>query len=249
MQGRNPSRQPKQQGAGEKQLHLLVLDEVTQKPCNRAKLILEYTHRSVSSLLEAFEDIRRARGAKRGITTDKEQDLLRAMLVMCAAGVDGMAKQLIRDALQDLAKKDASVQEGLQTFVQRGLRGDPERPDLGTSSRDFLARILTARDHWVQVVEEYIRQLTGGSLQSAEELTRTARGLGLSDKDAPIAQGEVKKIFDIRNQIIHELDVNLAGKKRKRHIRKRDDMVRMVNVLLGIAQAILVGVHERLSVK
>jgi hypothetical protein len=35
----------------------------------------------------------------RGMSTDEEQDLLRAMLVTAAPGLDAMTKQLIRDAL------------------------------------------------------------------------------------------------------------------------------------------------------
>jgi len=53
---------------------------------------------------------------------------------------------------------------------------------------------------------------------------------------------KVGDVFRIRNQIIHELDMNTAGKKRKRYLRKQYDMVASADTLLGIAEALLAGV-------
>ena len=80
------------------------LRELTNRPvaseaCQGAALILKHTHDSASALLKAFNLAREGRGRPRGMTTDEEQDLLRAMVVMAAAGLDAMAKQLIRDGL------------------------------------------------------------------------------------------------------------------------------------------------------
>ena len=55
----------------------------------KAALIYQYTHTSASSLLEAFDDAKTRRGNPRGVLTDQEQDILRAALVMCCAGLDG----------------------------------------------------------------------------------------------------------------------------------------------------------------
>jgi hypothetical protein len=46
------------------------------------------------------------------------------MLVFAAAGLDSLLKQLIRDALGELATKDTDVQRELEAFVSRTIRGD-----------------------------------------------------------------------------------------------------------------------------
>jgi len=214
--------------------------------CGKARLILQYAHTSASALLKAYRLLLRGRKATRGMTTDEEQDLLRAMLVMAAAGLDGMAKQLIRDALPSLVKCSEAVRSGLETFIQRQIVSDAEGTTAGTGAK-FLARVLAAESQQSQVIEEYIRRLTGGSLQSGEELMRTATALGLKPGQCKIDKDKVQAIFDIRNQIIHELDMNPSGKKRKRHLRKQKDMVAHADTLLGIAQSLLVGVANALK--
>lgn len=227
---------------GRVQLAALDLRAADGQPqCAKAKLILECAHDSGSALLKAYRLLLRSRKATRGMTTDEEQDLLRAMLVMAAAGLDGMAKQLIRDALPSLVKRSPKVREGLETFVQRQITADSGSQPAASWAK-FLARVLAAESQQSQVIEEYIAKLTGGSLQPGEELMRTATALGLEPAQCEIDKKKVQEIFNIRNQINHELDMNPAGKKRKRHLRKQNDMVAHADTLLGIAQRLLVGV-------
>lgn len=232
---------------GRVQLAALDLRAAEAQPqCAKAKLILEYAHDSGSALLKAYRLLLRGRKATRGMTTDEEQDLLRAMLVMAAAGLDGMAKQLIRDALPSLVKCSEAVRSGLETFIQRQIASDAEGTTAATGAK-FLARVLAAESQQSQVIEEYIRKLTGGSLQSGEELIRTAKALGLEASQCEIDKNKVQAIFDIRNQIIHELDMNPAGTRRKRHLRKQNEMVAHADMLLGIGQRLLVGVAKVLG--
>jgi hypothetical protein len=137
------------------------------------------------------------------------------MLVMAAAGLDSMLKQLIRDAMPALIKASQPVREGLEKFVARSIRGDAESPE-ALSGAKFLGRVLAAESHQTQVIEEYIRDLTGSSLQSASELAKAAAAFGLSKTKVDVAR--FKEIFDIRNKIIHELDINLE------YSRGRDSM-------------------------
>jgi hypothetical protein len=78
------------------------------------------------------------------MTTDEEQDLLRAMLVMAAAGLDSMLKQLIRDCMPSLVKANPQVREGLEKFVARSIRGEADAPEPLAGAR-FLGRVLAAR--------------------------------------------------------------------------------------------------------
>lgn len=213
--------------------------------CKKAAVILERTHNSADALLKAFELAQEKRGAPRGTTPDDEQDLLRAMLVMAAAGLDSMLKQLIRDAMPQLVKSSLSVREGLEKFATRSIRGDGDSTE-PLSGAKFLGRVLVAEVPQSQVIEEYVRDLTGGSLQSPSELIRTVQALGLGGVN--IDKGRFKEIFDVRNKIIHELDINLDGDRRKRNVRGREPMMKHTNALLEIGERILSDVDKQLAV-
>ena len=180
------------------------------------------------------------------MTTDEEQDLLRAMLVMTAAGLDAMVKELIRCALPSLVERYEAVRDGLEKFVARQIRGDSDTPEV-VGGVKFLARLLTAPNQQVQVVEEYIRELTGASLQSPHELVKATTALGVNPNDINLNPRDLKPIFDIRNQIIHELDVNLDGERRRRNIRGQTDMRRYSNGLLSVAQNLIEAVDGKLA--
>ncbi len=230
-----------------KRRHTLRAPRITNpktESCSKAAVILERTHDSADALLKAFELAQGGRGAPRGMTTDDEQDLLRAMLVMAAAGLDSMLKQLIRDALPALVKVSPPVREGLEKFVARSIRGDADSPE-PLSGTKFLGRVLAAESQQTQVIEEYIRDLTGVSLQSASELAKAAAALGLSKTKVDVLR--LKEIFDIRNKIIHELDINLDGDKRKRNVRGLESMMKHTNSLLEIGEQMLGEVDENLA--
>ena len=178
------------------------------------------------------------------MTTDEEQDLLRAMLVMGAAGLDGTVKQLIRNGLPVLIQTDEVVRKGLLTFVERRIKRKEEEPS-GDGAAKFLARILAADSQQSQVIEEYIKDLTGASLQSPEELIKASRALGVSAKSAGIRKDELQPIFDVRNKIIHELDMNLEARRRNRNTRRQSDMTNYVDCLMGVGKSLLAQVAKR----
>jgi hypothetical protein len=212
--------------------------------CEKGALILERTHDSADAILLAFELVRQQRGNPRGVLTDNEQDLLRAMLVMAAAGLDSMVKQLIRDALPRLARADDTVREELEKFIARSIRGDPALAEPANASK-FFARILAAGSTQAKVIEEYVRDLTGGSLQSTSELNRVTAALGV--QGIHLDQIALRGIFDVRNKIIHELDINLSGDRRRRNDRGIEDMKRFATTLIETAELILEAVHGKLQ--
>lgn len=206
--------------SGKSGLRQLTSKPVSSEECRNAALVLKHAHDSASALLKAFNLAKSQRGGKvvRGMTTDPEQDLLRAMLVMAAAGLDAMAKQLIEDSLPALVQIDPAVKKGLETFIARRIKGDGESTR-GLSGGKFVARILAAPSHQAQVIREYIEELTGGSLQSVGELRRTAEALGV--RITATDDRTLQPIFNIRNTIIHELDMNLQGDRRSATFARR----------------------------
>ncbi len=209
-------------------------------------MILQIAHESSKSILKAFDRTRKARGGRRGGTTDEEQDLLRSMLVLSAAGLDSMTKQIIRDCLVTLAEKDERVHQAIETFVSRRMKMT-DKGGFPAQAVKFLAGILVSDSPKKRILEDYIGSLTGSSLQSPEELIRAVYALGLDPDSCHIDSNECKKIFDIRNKIIHELDINFSAKRRRRHVRKRGDMIQYTNHLLSAGENILINTYNKIK--
>jgi len=159
-----------------------------------------------------------------------------------------MLKQLIREAITRLAEKNPKVQEELETFVHRQIRGDSEGSE-AISGHKFLARVLVSANLQARLIEEYVRELTGTSLQSADQLFKTVRALGLDPKEAQLDAQQLKGIFDIRNKIIHELDVNLntARGRRTRHSRRKPELEEHARKLLDVGERILGEIEQQLN--
>jgi hypothetical protein len=212
---------------------------------SKAASIYEYTHTSASSLLAAFDDAKSKRGNPRGILTDQEQDILRAALVMSCAGLDAALKQSIRDCLEQLLEKNKQVREGFEKFIKNRISGEGDVLELAGGAK-FLALVLAEREPRKRLIEEYIKELTGESLQSMEEIMRTTAALGLDQKELSLDILRLKDIFAIRNKIIHELDIDLDAKKRKRRVRSQADLLDNADLILSATKVIVEGLDKKL---
>ena len=211
----------------------------------KAALIYEYSHASATSLLNAFDDAKQKRGNKRGVLTDQEQDILRAALVMSCAGMDGALKQAIRDCLPHLLDKDDSVRDGFEKFIRRRIGREGDDTELGGGTK-FLAEILADGNPRKRLIEAYILELTGDSLQSAEQVMRAASALGMEHNDLKLDIRSLKAIFGLRNKIIHELDIDLDAPKRKRKVRSQADLLDNTDFVLGVTRMILQELNKRI---
>jgi hypothetical protein len=102
-----------------------------------------------------------------------------------------------------------------------------------------VARALTAVSSREQLVREYVNELVQGSLQSTEELARAVSALGIDPVSVGAKGNELQPIFRIRNQIIHELDINFDHPKRNRQTCARETMRQHTNKILEVSEAIL----------
>jgi hypothetical protein len=116
---------------------------------------------------------------------------------------------------------DKLAHEGLQEFVESRLRSDVEQISEGRTAR-FVAGWLSAPNLPGKAVQEYVAHLTAGSLQSAAELIRIERAFGLSKDELTTDFEKLKPTFNVRNMVVHELDINLDGARRKRNVRKEE---------------------------
>jgi HEPN superfamily RiboL-PSP-like protein len=211
----------------------------------KAASIFVYASASASSLLVAFDDAKAKRGNPRGVLTDQEQDILRAVLVMSCAGLDGSLKQAIRDCLEHLLEKNKVVRDGFEKFIRKRISGEGDVLELAGGAK-FLALMLADKEPRKRLIEEYIKELAGESLQSVEEIMRTVAALGLDQKALTLDVSKLREIFGIRNKIIHELDIDLDAKIRKRRVRSQADLLDNSDSILKTAETILNALDKAL---
>lgn len=175
-------------------------------------------------------------GAK-GPSTHEQQDLYRAMLVFACAGLDIFVKQLIKTKLIRLIDADKQAHSKFKEYVRRDLK--KKEADM----LNIVAFALIDRNPRDAFLSEYIENLTDDSLQSVEQLCRVSEASGLetnkiftSDKKTML-----KEAFHVRNQIIHEMDINVDAQKqrntgyRTRRQRKSSIMEKHARSMLDLA--------------
>jgi hypothetical protein len=234
-------------------MHLLTAPKIAEaksKYLDKTALIYRYTHESASSLFAALDDSKRQRGAKtsstpRGILTDKEQDIIRAALVMCCAGLDAAIKRAITDCIEHLLE-DKIVREGFEKFIARKISSESEG-SRAISGAKFIAKVLSDSQPRRQLIAQYVRDLTGDSLQSADEIQKAMNALGIDPADVDFKGQELKLIFRIRNLIVHELDIDFDAPKRKRSVRSQSDTVYNCNLILSTTRNVIEAIDTKLA--
>jgi hypothetical protein len=167
-----------------------------------AQRFLASAYDSVESVLTTLDTVRVARGARRGRLTSAEEDLLRAAIVFTGAGLDATLKQLIHDTVPHLLGQSVPAHNMFEGFAARQL-GSADAVD-----KKRVARYLVAQSPRAQLIEDYVYELTGSSLQSAEQVELTARALGIADDNALLARIRgLRPLFVARNEVSHELDL------------------------------------------
>lgn len=207
--------------------------------------IVSYAHESCEALLKALDAVREKRHASRGALTDEEQDLLRAMLVMATSGLDSFLKQLINDGLSEFFKKDDLVKKSVRKFVERQLKLNQTSGNNVFSNVDFLSRLLISDSIQHELINSFVYDLTGNSLQSSEEVYKVLDSLGLDKHMIDSRRKILNEIFKIRNEIIHEMDIDFRALRRNRHSRSKGKMITYCNKTLLLCEDILKAACEK----
>jgi hypothetical protein len=205
----------------------------------KARRVLAHAKDSVKGFLDAFKTVREARNAA-GAPTDEDQDLARAALVFAAAGLDSCIKHLIKESLQTLAGLDGDVAEKFDKFVRKVIQDkSPAR----------LASALAAESPRQRLLESYIYDLTGSSLQSFDEVAKAAGALGISVGSLSKRKKELEEVFRTRNKIIHELDVKFEAQvgQRERNSRSKTQLGKDAKLLLKIGDEFVSAIEKKLE--
>lgn len=208
--------------------------------CFFAFTILCNAHDASSSFLDIFRNSRAARNA-RGAATDIEQDLLRAMLSFASAGLDSMVKQLIKDALPNVIDSNVGAFESFRSYTEKRIVRNEE------FDHKLIADLLCDVSPRQKLVETLVNDLTSSSLQSAEAIFRAGSFFNIPSIEICADPNELKRVFQSRNQIIHEMDVDFGQPNRNRRQRRMQRTIDSTNIIFLSARNFLAKVSERLQ--
>jgi len=205
--------------------------------------ILLKTAESVNSFHDLYKVSRS--GASGGPSTHEQQDLYRAMLIFACAGLDVFVKKLVKDKLSQLLPVDKEVEKKFMEYVQKGLK---DEKILNTVALALINPV--PRDIFLN---EYIKSMTGDSLQSVEALCTVSNASGLDTKKifSKTKIDSIKEAFDVRNQIIHEMDINVEDSTsrttgyRTRRQRISTTMEKHTKNILDLAGELFIAYKEK----
>jgi hypothetical protein len=115
--------------------------------------------------------------------------------------MDATLKRLIQDTLPLVLDRSEQAHNMFEGFAARQLATGE------TVDRKKLAKYLVAPDARSLLIGEYVYDLTGSSLQSAEEVDKTSRALGVEDAGLLRQIADLRPLFVARNEVSHELDL------------------------------------------
>jgi hypothetical protein len=195
-------------------------DAVQKAETEVAQRFLTSAYESVDGVLGTLATVRKVRSEKagkklKGRLTLPEEDLLRAAVVFTGAGLDATLKQLIRDALPGLLESSSQAHDKFERFAADRL-GTGEIADTRA-----IARYLTSPEPRSKLIEDYVYDLTGSSLQSADQVQTTAGALGIDDGSLRQRISGLRTLFVARNEISHELDLQELSRPGDRTRRSR----------------------------
>ena len=215
---------------------------VESQPTTNAQRFLASAFDTVEDLLSALDIVRTHRkliegkGAK-GALASNEQDLLRAAIALAGAGLDSSLKLLVRDVLPILLEdQESPAWKELHSFAMRQI-GTQQALDLGRT-----AALLLAESPRQLIIDDFVDELTGSSIQSVTAIHRIATVLGIPQKHTVrSAITALRPSFEARNQVSHELDlqVPLGLGDRQKRTRTMTRTIPLIHALLQVPQSII----------
>jgi hypothetical protein len=167
-------------------------------------------------------------------------DLLRAMLVFASSGLDSMVKQLALDVLPSIIRVNSGAKDALRGHIEKRLRRGE-----GIDSK-YLSAILTEQDSLTYLIDDLVESIRESSAQSKEQLLKIAAHFDIPANAVCPNPNEIQNVFDARNEISHEMDVDFGQPNRSRRPRPRDTMMTLTNRIFDVANRFLQQVDQRM---
>ncbi|MFF2571199.1 hypothetical protein [Streptomyces sp. NPDC058084] len=203
-------------------LTVVKLSDLPRKPhgcppeVERSWARLVATHKSVDGLFTTLNELRTAQNDPRGPISEAHRDQARAAIVFTAAGIDACLRTLLRDSLHTLLSTSGDAHGAfVNHFMANRLNGE-----MTTATKKAVVDI----DPRSALIDLYVEDLAGSSIQGAADLTRCRNALGLK-KDTALADAILnghQPFFNARHEVVHELDLVDPSGKGSRGRRHRD---------------------------
>ncbi|MGC1310526.1 MAG: HEPN domain-containing protein [Phormidesmis sp.] len=221
-----------------------LFNHYPERPENRAAtnayLILCSAHKTASSFLDIFNSTQSTQAATDN-PTDEEQDLLRAMLIFASAGLDSMVKQLVSEALSCVIEQNEGAESLFKQFIERRLNRSE------TQDNRFLANILGDANPRKVLLDELVFSITSQSLQSVDQLLKTAAFFNIESRRICENPKSLRQVFQMRNQISHEMDVDPNQASGNRRPRTKEHMIEATSELFLVSKNFLKEVDSLLG--
>lgn len=214
----------------------IILEEPKNIQVQKSYKILCSTANSCGTFVDIYDERQESN------PSDPElEDLLRAMLLFACAGLDSVVKQLVKDALESVIDKDEGARLQLSSFVERKLL-KKEPIDVA-----FLAQAVTSTNPLGHFSKAMVRDITSGSLQSKDELFRVGACFNVPTASFISNDTELKKVFDVRNEISHEMDVDFTQPNGHHKRRNLKDMKEKAELVIEVAAKFISEVDKKLK--
>jgi hypothetical protein len=206
-------------------------------------------HNQAMTAIENFHSIFKEKAQAKGTPGAEDHDLLRAMLLFACAGLDAVVKQLIRDALERVLEHDDGAQQEFKKFAERRLKrasinAEGQRSGGAFADVELLAELLVSFDARDKLIELLTETLVAESLQSRDQLLKVAGHFALTRGEVMAQSDITREAFEARNQIQHEMDIDLEHNQRRRQ-RSYDDMVKWCENIAEVSRCFIDRVGEK----
>ncbi len=168
-----------------------------------------------------------------------KEDLLRAVLIFACSTIDSVGKQLTKDCLKELIDNDEGAQKTFEQYISRRIDKDPKK---------ILARALSNPDYRGELIKVLQESIEGTSLQSYAQISELTARFGIITESI-VTRAEAEKIFDIRQKIIHEMDIEVlatSGTQAQRRSRAENELKDLTEQILEACCKLLEAVHNKI---
>ena len=169
-----------------------------------------------------------------------KEDLLRSMISFACTTIDSVGKQLARDCLQEVIDRDEGAQATFEKYISREINKEPHR---------ILSRALSKTDYRGELIKAFTESIEGVSLQSFSQISELCARFGIPT-DSVLNQEDAKRIFDTRQKIVHEMDIETlttpTGNIAQRRARAESELKELTEKILDSTQKLIQTVHDKI---
>ena len=198
----------------------------------KANAILKKLKETLNSFSEIYDSLK---------NDEQKQNILRAKLLFSCSGVDSIVKQLILDTLEEIISLDEGALNQLKKYAERKL-GEKDGKNTKLISELFVCE--NPKKTLISMLKE---DLTRNSLQSSEELLKVAAMFNIETSKIEDNVDYLKKIFYIRNQITHEMDVDMSSEEFILRYREKDDFDKYSEHMVSLITKFIDSIKDKLE--